>query len=236
MGKDHRRRVGGCGRRPAAAGAAVLTFCAVAAGALAIAALPPVSSAQADPLPLPTADFALKADLRRGGTIEIAHSQGRMRVEIQKPNIPGSMVGIIDLKARSMVVRTPNLPNMAVEIELPPEYVLGALAGSGLWVGEDTVAGEPCDLWKVDPQMKSALGPTTACITPDGIALRTEVEIKGTKQTVFEATSLSRAPQDQKQFQLAPGMQVMKVPKGKIGSALGIPGLGGGAPAAPPKP
>lgn len=234
MGKDCRRQAGGCGRRRAVAGISVPAF-AVAAGVL-ILCLPSVSPARADPVPLPATDFALKADLKRGGTIDIAHSHGRMRVEIQKSNIPGSMVGIIDLNARSMLVRTPNLPNMAVEIELPPEYVLGALTGTGLRVGEDTVAGEACDLWKIDPQMKSALGPTTACITPDGIALRTAVEIKGTKQTVFEATSLTRAPQDQKQFQLPPGTQVMKVPKGKIGAALGIPGLGGAPPEAPPAP
>ena len=237
MGKDCRRQVGGCGHRRAAAGISAPVF-AVAVGLLALG-LPLGSPARADPVPLPTSDFSLKADLKRGGTIDIAHSHGRMRVEIEKPNIPGSMVGIIDLNARSMLVRTPNLPNMAVEIELPPEYVLGALTGTGLRVGEDTVAGEACDLWKIDPQMKSALGPTIACITPDGIALRTVVEIKGTKQTVFEATSLTRAPQDQKQFQLPPGTQVMKVPKGKIGAALGIPGLGGGpaeAPQAPAKP
>lgn len=233
MGQDDRRRAGGCGRR-AVAGIARPAF-AILAGTM-VALLSPVSPVRADPVPLPTTDFALKADLKRGGTLDLAHSRGRMRVEIQKPNIPGSMVGIIDLKARSMVVRTPNLPNMAVEIELPPEYVLGALSGTGLRVGEDTVAGEACDVWKVDPQMKSALGATTACITPDGIALRTTVEIKGAKHTVFEATSLTRAPQDQAQFQLPAGIQVMKVPKGKIGAALGIPGLGGPAeaPAAPP--
>lgn len=236
MGNDCRRQAGGCGRRRAVAGISVPVF-ALTVGVLALS-LPTLSPARADPVPLPTTDFALKADLKRGGTIDIAHSQGKMRVEIQKPNIPGSMVGVIDLNARSMVVRTPNLPNMAVEIELPPEYVLGALTGTGLRVGEDTVAGEACDLWKVDPQMKSALGPTTACITPDGIALRTAVEIKGTRQVVFEATSLIRAPQDQKQFQLPPGTQVMKVPKGKIGAALGIPGLGGPAetPQTPPAP
>lgn len=232
MGQVYRRRTGGCGRRRTVAGIWVRSL-AVAAGVLAHG-LSSVSLASADPVPLPTTDFSLKADLKRGGSIDIAHSQGRMRVEIQKPNVPGSMVGIIDLKARRMVVRTPNLPNMAVEIELPLEYVLGALSGTGLRVGEDTVAGEACDVWKVDPQMKSALGPTTACITPDGIALRTVVEIKGTKQTVFEATSLTRAPQDQAQFQLPPGTQVVKVPKGKIGAALGIPGLGGGPAEAPP--
>lgn len=195
---------------------------AVVAGSLAFA-----GAALADRLPLPQADFALKADLKRGGTLDLAHSQGRMRIEIAKPSVPGTMVGLIDLSARTMVVRTANLPNMALEIELPAEYVLGALSGSGIRVGEDKVAGEACDLWKVDPQINSALGPTTACITPDGIALRTEVVIKGRKQTVFEATALTRAPQDQKLFQLPPGVQVVQVPKGKLGAALGLPGLAG---------
>ncbi|MFG1268064.1 hypothetical protein V5F40_08875 [Xanthobacter sp. DSM 14520] len=189
-----------------------------------------LGAACADPVPLPTVDFALSADLRRGGSMDLAHSQGRMRVEMTKPNVPGSIVGIIDLRARRMVVRTPNLPNMAVEMELPPEYALGALSGSGLRVGESQVAGEACDLWKLDAPSGAvggvALGPTTACITPDGIALRTEVEVQGKKQTVFEALKLTRAPQDPKLFQLPAGVQVIKVPKGKIGSALGLPNLG----------
>lgn len=189
-----------------------------------------LGAACADPVPLPTVDFALSADLRRGGTMELAHSQGRMRVEMTKPNVPGRIVGIIDLRARRMVVRTPNLPNMAVEMELPPEYALGALSGSGLRVGESQVAGENCDLWKLDapasPVGGVALGPTTACITPDGIALRTEVEVQGKKQTVFEALKLTRAPQDPKLFQLPSGVQVIKVPKGKLGGALGLPNIG----------
>lgn len=205
--------------------AATLSLTTVLAGTLLGA-----GAACADPVPLPTVDFALSADLRRGGSMDLAHSQGRMRVEMTKPNVPGSIVGIIDLRARRMVVRTPNLPNMAVEMELPPEYALGALSGSGLRVGESQVAGEACDLWKLDAPVSSAggvsLGPTTACITPDGIALRTEVEVQGKKQTVFEALKLTRAPQDPKLFQLPSGVQVIKVPKGKIGSALGLPGLG----------
>lgn len=196
--------------------------------------------ALADPVPLPTVDFALKADLRRGGTIDIAHSQGKMRVEITRQDVPGSMVGIVDLKARRMVVRTPNLPNMAVEIELPPEYVLGAITGSGLRVGESQVSGQACDLWKMDAsaatRAKPGIGPTTACITLDGIALRTEMEINGKKQVMFEATQLTRGPQDPKLFQLPAGVQVIKVPKGKIGAALGLPGFGGPAPADAPPP
>lgn len=195
--------------------------------------------ALADPLPLPASDFALKADLRRGGTLELAHSQGKMRVEMTRPNVPGSIIGILDLKARRMVMRTPNLPNMALEVEMPAEYALGAVAGNGTYIGPGApVAGETCDLWKTDAPTSApagvTLGPTTACITPDGIALRTEVEINGKKQVLFEATRLTRGAQDPKLFQLPPGVQVMKVPKGKLGTALG---LGGGAPAeAPPPP
>lgn len=190
-------------------------------------------AAHADPVPLPTVDFALKADLRRGGVLDLSHSQGKMRVEMTRANVPGSMIGIIDLKARRMVMRTPNLPNMAVEIELPPEYAIGAISGNGLRVGESQVAGEACDVWKMDAPAAApaniAMGPTTACITPDGIALRTEMEIKGRKQVLFEATHLTRAPQDPKLFQLPAGVQVMKVPKGKLGAALGLPNFGGGA-------
>lgn len=196
------------------------------------------ASALADPLPMPSVDFALKADLRQGGVLDLAHSQGKMRVEMTRPSVPGSMIGIIDLKARRMVVRTPNLPNMAVEIELPEQYAVGAVSGNGLRVGESQVSGEPCDVWKTDApstaQINAAMGPTIACITPDGIALRTEVEIRGKKQVLFEATSLVRGPQDPKLFQLPAGVQVMKVPKGKLGSALGFPGFGGAAPPASP--
>lgn len=230
MRKESRRRAADRGRRArqggARAGAAPLAASLLALPAvLALGAGP----APADPLPLPGIDFALKADLKRGGgTLDIAHSQGRMRVEVMKPGLPASLVGLIDLKARRMVMRSPTVPSMAVELELPPEYAVGALAGSGLRVGEDKVAGEPCDVWKIDPQLNAAAGPSTACITPDGIALRTEIEIKGVKQQVFEATSLTRAPQDPALFQLPPGVQVVKVPKGKIGAALGLPALGGG--------
>ncbi|MFS8036566.1 hypothetical protein ACI7BZ_06285 [Xanthobacter sp. AM11] len=212
--------------------------CPLFVAALACQALAP-QAARADPIPLPSVDFALKAGLRRGGSLDLAHSQGKMRVEMTRPNVPGSMIGIIDLKARRMVVRTPNLPNMAVEIELPPEYALGALSGNGLRVGESQVAGEACDLWKMDgptpAQASIAMGATVACITPDGIALRTEVDIKGKKQVLFEASQLTRGPQDPKLFQLPPGVQVVKVPKGKIGAALGLQGFGG-APAEGPPP
>ncbi|WP_454914870.1 hypothetical protein [Xanthobacter sediminis] len=189
-----------------------------------------LAGALADPLPMPTADFGLKANLPRGAVMDMAYSQGKMRVEVAKPQVPGSMVGIIDLTARRMVMLSPQMPKVAVEIELPPEYVVGAMAGTGSKVGRAEVAGEPCDLWQVDPPTDRRSGATSACITADGIALRTEAEIQGTKVVLYEVASLKRGPQDPKLFELPPGAKVMKMPQGKFGSILGIPGT---APAKP---
>lgn len=187
--------------------------------------------AAADPLPLPSTDFALTANLTRGGTMDLAHSQSKMRVQMNNPNAPGPMIGLIDLQARKMIMMMPNVKNMAIEIEIPPEYSIGALSGNGTRVGQSEVAGEPCDLWKVEPQANLGSVATTACITTDGIALRTEAEIKGKRQVVYEATQVTRAPQDPSLFELPKDVQVVKVPKGKLGGALGLPGLGGAIPA-----
>ncbi|MFG1394151.1 hypothetical protein [Xanthobacter agilis] len=183
-----------------------------------------LGTAIAEPLPFPTADFNLKANLPRNAVMEMAYSQGRMRVEMTKPNVPGSVVGIIDLNTHRMLMLSPQMPKVAVEIALPPEYVVGALAGTGSKVGRSEVAGESCDLWQVDPPVDRKLGPTTACITADGIALRTEAEIQGAKRTLYEVASLTRGPQDPKRFLLPPGVKVVKMPQGKFGSILGLPG------------
>lgn len=200
-----------------ACGGTTLTGLALALG---------LGTAIADPLPLPMTDFGLKADLPRGAVMDMAYSQGKMRVEMSKPDAPGSMVGIIDLKAHRMIMLSPQMPKVAVEIALPPEYVVGAMAGTGTKIGQSTVAGEPCNLWQVDPPTDRKMGPTQACITDDGIALRTEAEIKGTTRVLYEVTSLKRGTQDPKLFQVPPGVKVMKVPHGKFGSMLGLPGAG----------
>ena len=185
------------------------------------------SAASADPLPLPSTDFALTASLKRGGTMELAHSQSKMRVVMNTPAAKTPIVGLIDLTARKMVMMMPNVANMAIEIDLPPQYSVAALSGNGTRVGQDEVAGEACDLWQVDtpPNAQSKLNArdTVACITQDGIALRTEAEIDGKKQVLYEVTSLTRGPQDPKLFQLPADVQVMKMPKGKLGGALNLP-------------
>ncbi len=192
-----------------------LPMCAVAC-ALAGPAL-------ADPLPTPTVDFALKAKLRDGGSLDLAHSNGKMRMEILPKASPAMVVGLIDMKTGKIVVMVPSMPKMAVQTDLPPEYNFASLAGSGSGtkVGTAQVAGEPCDLWKVETSSPTAsTGPTTACITADGIALRTEVEIQGKPQVIYEATALTRAPQDAHLFVMPTGVQTIKIPKGASAAAL----------------
>lgn len=190
-----------------------LPICAVAC-ALAGPAL-------ADPLPTPTVDFALKAKLRDGGALDLSHSNGKMRMEMLPKASPAMVVGLIDLKTGKIVVMVPSMPKMAVQTDLPPEYNFASMTGAGARVGTAEVAGEPCDLWKVETTATgSSVGPTTACITADGIALRTEVEVQGKPQVIYEATALTRGPQDARLFVMPTGVQTIKIPKGASASAL----------------
>ena len=191
--------------------------------AVAVALAGPVVSgpAAADPLPTPTVDFALKAKLRDGGSLDLSHAGGKMRMEMLPKASPAMVVGLIDLKTGKIVVMVRSMPKMAVQTDLPPEYNFAMLAGagSGTHVGTAQVAGENCDLWKVETS-SATTGPTTACITADGIALRTEVEIQGKPQVIYEATALTRGPQDPQLFVMPTGVQTIKIPKGASAAAL----------------
>lgn len=179
--------------------------------------------AAADPLPYPSADFAMKATLKDGGSLDIAYTDGRMRLEILPKSSPALIVGIVDLKTAKVALMMPSMPKMAVQADMPPSFSFAALTGSGTKMGSDTVAGEACDLWKIDAiPNQAAAGPTTACITADGIALRTTTEIQGKPQVIYQATSLTRGPQDPRQFMVPPGVQTMKLPKSAAGA---LPGL-----------
>lgn len=182
-----------------------------------------LGAAAADPLPYPSADFALKAVLRDGGSLDLAYADGRMRLELLPKSSPTLIVGIADLKSGKVALMVPSMPKMAMQTDLPPSFSFAALTGSGTKTGTDTVAGETCDLWKIDPvPSQTTAGPTTACITADGIALRTHVEIQGKPQLVYEATALMRGPQDPRQFMVPHGVQTVKLPKSAVAA---VPGL-----------
>lgn len=185
-------------------------FCAALAG----------QDAKAEPVPLPKADFEAKAKLLNEGTLFIRHSNGKMRIEMQMPHLKEPAVGFIDLNRKRMVLMLPipGIQDTAVEVEFGDDAIFGQVIGDGVRQGQATVAGEPCTIWKVTAGDESR---AAACLTPDNIALRTQVSIEGKTRTVFEVTELKRQPQNPAELEVPANLRVMKLPKGM----KGIPGF-----------
>lgn len=177
----------------------------------------------AEPLPTPSVDFALKAKLGGRVQVDMSRQGNRMRMEISNPAVPGTLLGFLNIDTRKVVLVSPSLPKMGIETDLPADFQIASLAGEGTRAGTSQVAGEPCTLWQVEKAAQLA-GPTTACITEDGIVLRTLVEIQGKPHLTFEVISLTRGPQDPDLFRLPPGTRTMKMPNG--GGLLPSPSVG----------
>lgn len=183
--------------------------------------LSPLAMAQAEPIPLPKVDYEAKAKLLNDGTLFVRHSNGRMRIEVEMPQIKAPVTGFIDLNRKVMVLLLP-IPGMgdtAMEVGFGDDATFGQVMGEGQRVGEDTVAGERCTLWKVTSA--GTEHSATACLTSDNIALRTQALIDGKITTVFEVTELKRVPQNVIELQVPPNANVIKLPKG----IKGIPGF-----------
>jgi hypothetical protein len=174
---------------------------------------------QADPLPIPSTDYATTAKVAGGMTMKSRHSNGKMRVEMTAPGMPGPMTAYIDLRAKKAVtvMNAPGMGNVAMESDLGGGQEYGVAAGQGKRVGSATVAGEACDLWEVDSEQKEMKGSKAiACLTSDSIPLRMEATVNGKRQTVFEVTELSRGPQDPKLFSPPANAKPMQIPKGMM--------------------
>lgn len=189
--------------------------------ALLLAAAP---AQAAETLPRPSADFAVKGRTHaEEATLNVAHSGGRLRLDITVAGVPGTMTGFVDTRKGRMVMLSalPGMQNMALELELPEQYNFADLPPEGTKLGSATIAGESCDIWRINA--KTSGDPVDACVTADGIVLRTEASIRGKPQVLFEVTEVTRAKQDPKLFELPPGVRVTRVPKGMQGM---VPGLG----------
>jgi hypothetical protein len=186
-----------------------------------VAALAP---AGADPLPRPSVDYAAKARTPASGTqLKVAHGNGRVRVEVGIAGSSGAMTGLIDPKKKRMVMLTalPGMDKVALEMELPEDFSFTDLPPDGARFGNDTVAGEACELWRTSGKVGS--DPVEACITPDGILMRAKATVNGKEQVVFEVIELARGPQDPALFEVPKGVKITKVPRSMQGM---IPGLG----------
>lgn len=194
-------------------------------GAIPVALGQGVPAAPEQPLPLPATDYVATARLAGDGQGTFRHRQGRLRVEFTVPGMPVSVTGFLDLGARRIVVMSP-VPGTrsAMEFDLGEEPGFGTALGSGRRAGTARVAGEACDLWAI--AVPRAEGPVTACITADGITLRTQATVRGKVETVLEVTELKRERQDPQAMQPPADVRVIRVPGGWRGLVPGaIPGL-----------
>ncbi len=64
-------------------------------------------AAQAEPIPLPKIDYEARATLMNDGSLLVRHAAGRMRIEMQMPQLKTPAVGFIDLKRKVMVLLLP---------------------------------------------------------------------------------------------------------------------------------
>jgi hypothetical protein len=189
--------------------------------AFALAFLLPLTAVNAEPVPLPKIDYEAKAKLLNEGALLIRHSNGKMRIEMQMPQFKEPAVGYIDLNRKVMVLLLPipGLQDTAMEVEFGDDASFGQVLGEGIRAGEATVAGERCFVWKIVTTGDDSRA--AACLTPDNIALRTQVLIEGKTRTVFEVTELKRQRQNPADLEVPANVNIMKLPKGM----KGIPGF-----------
>jgi hypothetical protein len=174
-----------------------------------------MQSANAEPVPLPKIDFEARAKLLNEGTLFLRHSNGKMRIEIEMPQFREPATGFIDLTRKRMVLvlPIPGVQGTAMEVGFGEDVMFGQVIGDGTRLGNDTVAGEPCTIWKMASSGQSA----EVCLTQDNIALRTNVTIDGKPRTVFEVTDLKRQPQNPADLDPPADLSIIKLPKGLKG-------------------
>ena len=163
--------------------------------------------------PRPSIDFTLRGrTLPEGGDVRVVHRQGRLRIDVGFSEVTTTLTGFIDLKARKMAVLSnlPGLGRVAVEMKLPPEYVAIDMPADSTYWGTDTVAGEPCDIWRSFDRATSA--PIEACITLDGVPLRSTAYTDTGKKVMFQAVELSRARLPPEAVALPKGVKVTRLP------------------------
>jgi hypothetical protein len=188
--------------------------------------------AVSDPVPQPRIDFETSSKGPAGTTFLYRHHEGKLRVDVRLPGAAVAATSLVDIAGRKVVaIVGPANAGMAVELDLN-EVQFGLPPGllDAKRIGTLSVAGEPCNLWEVThppphSASRSALPSTTiACVTPDGIPLRTETVTNGAHQIVMEAMTVTRAAQDPDLFVVPPGTKVVKAPgamQGLLGAFSG---------------
>lgn len=145
--------------------------------------------------------------------------QAEQKMRVDPPGGQGWMVTdtrtgdtvMVQDQAR-MVMQMPRDPAMPNPSEPPP----GTSFTRG---GTETLLGYRCTVWK----MKSDQGEGEACVTDDGVMLRTRGSAQGASGGMT-ATQVTFGPQDPARFRVPQGYQTMQMPGAPGGPAGRPPG------------
>jgi len=177
----------------------------------ALIALAIPAAAHAESLPKPTADYVAEGTITSGkgsNPATVRHGAGKIRVDTQ---VDGKKAAIyVDLTARTATVVSQRM-GQKIAMQIDPERASDAvnmLDRDAKRVGEAKIAGETCDEY----EFETSKGHTVLiCVTHDGIALRTRDVSRN--RVVWEASQVTRAPQNAAQFVLPSDAIPLQVPK-----------------------
>ena len=180
---------------------AVMT-CLLAASAVSVA------HSQERPPAMPTRDVAVAYQVKnRPPTVDAVAwlaSEGRIRTEGR--SLINRVVHIIDTRSGGVVVLVDadrtyhDLGRMAAV--MTQDIVLVRPDAKLTREGTDTVAGQACTVWRIEPKDGgSADEARHACITADGVPLRLVEGSGSDASTLYVATRVTYGPQDPARFQ-----------------------------------
>lgn len=176
------------------------------------------AAASAQDAMMPQSDYWMSTTVDADGRqlpMEMSHNDGTMRIET---SFEGQQaVILLDMMAEDATILI-DAQGMRMAMDIPAseaDYTPEAPDSLPDPIGSDTVAGEPCDIYRVDDPDTGETG--DMCMTEDAIILRVESE----GQVVFEAEEFERGPQDPSLFEVPEGYQRMQMPSGMGGMMPG---------------
>ncbi|MCK0197991.1 hypothetical protein MWN34_13840 [Ancylobacter sp. 6x-1] len=171
--------------------------------------------ARAEPVPRPRTDYALSGRVAADKVVVSIVSVGpRLRVDVGVAG-KGSVTGFLD-RGSSKILLTADMKAVrgnAIEVELPMDYLFLDFPEEAERLKRDRVADEVCDVWRTN----TSSGTVDACITPDGIVLRAQTYLRDQPQTLFEALTVTRGPQQPGAVELPSNVKLRRIPKGLDG-------------------
>lgn len=151
-------------------------------------------------LPQPSVDFEARAILGNSGKATFRHHGGKVRVDARPTGVPVMITAIVDVTAGKALVAIPG-QRSAFEVDLNQDTNYGLLAGTGRKTGTShVIAGEPCETWEV--RAEGVDFPAFACITADGVMLRSEATIRDKAVVLMEVVTINRIEQEERLFSM----------------------------------